>query len=54
MAEPDGQIPVMKRNVEEMEHATAFAMACSSQKLSPTLPAVNVNDLLHTLKVIRI
>lgn len=48
---PSGQVPSMKRNVEEAEQATAFAMACASQTTVPTLPPVNINDLLQTLKV---
>ncbi|XP_057330340.1 transcriptional adapter 1-like [Microplitis mediator] len=49
--EPDGQVPAVKQTVDEMEQATAFAMACSTPVLSPALPPVSVNDLLQTLKI---
>ncbi|XP_074111546.1 transcriptional adapter 1 isoform X1 [Cotesia typhae] len=51
IVDPDGQVPSVKQTVEEMEQATAFAMACSTSVLSSPLPPVSINDLLQTLKV---
>ncbi|XP_034945141.1 transcriptional adapter 1-like [Chelonus insularis] len=51
IVDPDGQVPAMKQSVEEVEQVTAFAMACSTQTLPPSLPPVGVKDLLQTLKI---
>ncbi|KAK0078662.1 hypothetical protein PV325_002221 [Microctonus aethiopoides] len=51
VTDSDGHIPAITPNVEEMEQATAFSMACSSQTISSALPPVNISELLHTLKI---
>ncbi|XP_011308554.1 transcriptional adapter 1 [Fopius arisanus] len=51
VVDSDGQVPAVKQSIDDIEQATAFAMACSSQTLPPELPPVSVADLLHTLKV---
>ncbi|XP_015586673.1 transcriptional adapter 1 isoform X2 [Cephus cinctus] len=49
--DPDGQVPTIKQNVEEVEQATAFAMACSTQTTKPTPHSVTVADLQQALKI---
>lgn len=49
--EPDGQVPSIKRSIDDIEQATAFAMACSSQTLPPQLPPVSIGELLQTMKI---
>ncbi|XP_012270832.1 transcriptional adapter 1-like isoform X2 [Orussus abietinus] len=51
IADPDGQVPSIKRNVEEAEQVTAFTMACSTQTVLPSPHPVSVSDLQHTLKI---
>lgn len=49
--DPEGQVPSLKKSIDEIEQATAFAMACSSQTLPPQLPPIGIDELLHTMKI---
>ena len=51
VVEPAGQMPNPKMCIEDAEQATAFALACSTQTLTPTPPPVNIVDLQKTLRV---